>query len=157
VHDIASLFEANKNRLFAYLVRMTGDAFEAQDILQESIMRYMEHYGAGENTGALLFTIARNALIDSRRKRLRIVQLDDDHADGSTDREHSLMVREGYRRVLSGLDRLSQDERDILAMVVSSDLSYREIAEIHGMSLANVKVKVHRARLKLKKILEGEE
>ena len=67
------------------------------------------------------------------------------------------MVKDTYRKVLSGFNNLGEDERDILAMVVSSDLSYQEIAEIHGMSLANVKVKVHRARLKLKKILEGEE
>jgi DNA-directed RNA polymerase specialized sigma24 family protein len=42
-------------------------------------------------------------------------------------------------------------------MVVSRDLSYQEIAAINGMSVSNVKVKVHRARLKLRKIFEGEE
>ncbi|HHO75534.1 MAG TPA: RNA polymerase sigma factor [Deltaproteobacteria bacterium] len=157
VYDIESFFEANKNRLFAYLVRMTGNADEALDILQESIMRYMEHYRAEENPGALLFTIARNALIDSRRRRLRIVQLDDDHKDSRTGQEHSLMVKDSCRRVLSGFKRLGQEERDILAMVVSSDLSYQEIAAIQGLSVSNVKVKVHRARLKLKKIFEGEE
>ena len=157
VHDISSLFEANKGKLFAYLVRLTGNTDEAQDILQESIMRYMEHYRAEENPGALLFTIARNAVIDNRRRRLRIVPIDEDHRDSRTDQEHSLIVKDRYRKVLSSLNKLGEDERDILSMVLSSDLSYREIAAIHGMSVSNVKVKVHRARLRLKKIFEGEE
>jgi RNA polymerase sigma-70 factor (ECF subfamily) len=42
-----------------------------------------------------------------------------------------------------------------LNLVVSSDMSYREIAEIHHTSVQNVKVRVHRARVKLRKILEG--
>jgi RNA polymerase sigma-70 factor (ECF subfamily) len=62
-------------------------------------------------------------------------------------------VREEYRQVLSAMQELAKDERDILALVISGDLSYREIASIAGISEANVKVKVHRARLKLKKFL----
>ncbi len=158
VHDIESIFEANKDRLFSYIVRMTGDADEAHDILQESIMRYMEHYGAENNSRALLFTIARNALIDhTRRRRVHLVELDDDHEDPCTGQEHALLVKDSYRQVLSGLQALADDERDILAMVVSSDLSYQEIAGVTGMSVANVKVKVHRARLRLRNLLKGEE
>jgi RNA polymerase sigma-70 factor (ECF subfamily) len=68
------------------------------------------------------------------------------------------MVRDEYRRVLSAMDALESDERDILALVISSDLSYREIASIAGISEANVKVRVHRARLNLKEILaKGEQ
>ena len=55
------------------------------------------------------------------------------------------------------LQKLDDDERDILSLILSSDLSYREIATIAGISEANVKVKVHRARIKLKKMLEGDE
>ena len=73
------------------------------------------------------------------------------------DQERVLMVREEYRRVLSALQRLDEDERDILSLIISSDLSYREIATIAGISEANVKVKVHRARLKLRKMLEEDE
>ena len=59
------------------------------------------------------------------------------------------MVREQYRQVLSAMQTLDADERDILALAVSSELSYREISTIAGISEANVKVKVHRARAKL--------
>ena len=52
--------------------------------------------------------------------------------------------------------RLEDDERDLLSLVVSSELSYREIGEIAGLSEANVKVKIHRARKKLRTFLGAE-
>ena len=67
------------------------------------------------------------------------------------------MVREEYRRVLDAMGTLENDERDILALAVSGDLSYREISVIAGISESNVKVKVHRARLKLRKIMQAGE
>jgi len=51
------------------------------------------------------------------------------------------------------MQRLNQDERDILALAISDGLSYRDVAAIVGISVENVKVKIHRARHKLKKIL----
>ena len=65
------------------------------------------------------------------------------------------MVRDEYRRTLSAMQHLDEVERDFLSLVVSSDLSYREIAEIHHTSEQNVKVRVHRARVKLRGILGG--
>jgi RNA polymerase sigma-70 factor (ECF subfamily) len=67
------------------------------------------------------------------------------------------MVREEYRRVLAAIQQLDEDERDILALAVSSDMSYQEISSLTGFSEANVKVKVHRARIKLRKIIQAGE
>ena len=157
VHDVSDLFEENKDRLFAYLIRMTGDFDLAGDILQESFARYMEHYQDNENSTSLLYTIARNALIDHTRKHRYHGELDGEEEDHAGDLEHTLLIRENYRRVMKGFQALDQEERDILSMVVSSELPYHEIATVTGISMANVKVKVHRARVKLRKILAGEE
>ena len=64
------------------------------------------------------------------------------------------MVRSEYRSVLSAMALLEEDEREILSLTAGEDLSYAEIALLVGISEANVKVKVHRARLKLKKLLK---
>ena len=157
MHDVSVLFEENKDRLFAYLIRMTGDYDLAGDILQESFTRYMEHYSGNDNSTSLLYTIARNALIDHTRKHRYHGELDGEEEDHAGDLEHTLLIRENYRRVMKGFQALEEEERDILSMVVSSELSYHEIATVTGISLANVKVKVHRARVKLRKILAGEE
>ena len=146
-------YTKHKDRLFAYLMRMTGDYYLSSDIMQESFTRYLEHYGNKGESVSLLYTIARNALADHARKQGRTTQLDGDPEDSACDQENALMVREEYRRVLGAIQRLKENEREILALAVSGVLSYREIASIAGTSEANVKVKVHRARLKLKKIL----
>ena len=65
------------------------------------------------------------------------------------------MVRDEYRRTLSALQQLEKSEWDVLSLVVSSDFSYKEIAKIHQTSEQNVKVRVHRARVKLRGILGG--
>jgi RNA polymerase sigma-70 factor (ECF subfamily) len=147
-------YKEHKDRLFAYLMRMTGDYFLSCDIMQESFTRYFEHYREKARSVSLLYTIARNTLFDHARRQGRMTQLEVDQKDCSNDQEHILMVREEYRRVLAAMQKLKKDERDILALAVSGALSYRDIASIAGISEANVKVKVHRARLKLKKILQ---
>jgi RNA polymerase sigma-70 factor (ECF subfamily) len=58
--------------------------------------------------------------------------------------------------VLAAMKHLEEDERDLISLVVSSDLSYREVAEVTGISEANVKVKIHRARKKLRNLMGTE-
>ena len=144
-----SFYREHKDRLFAYVMRMTGEYYLSSDIMQESFTRYFEHYGNKTESVSLLYTIARNALFDHARKQWRTTQLESDQEDCSSNQEQALMVREEYRQVLSAMQMLEKDERDILALAVSGVLSYRKIASIAGISEANVKVKVHRARLKL--------
>lgn len=141
--------------LFAYLMRMTGDYYLASDIMQESFTRYLERYKEQVPNASLLFTIARNALFDQSRVRGRNVQLEEDPIDGSANQEYGLMVKQEYHHVIAAMQRLKVDERDILALAISDGISYRDIASIVGISVENVKVKVHRIRLKLKKILHS--
>jgi RNA polymerase sigma-70 factor (ECF subfamily) len=148
-------YEDHKGKIFSYLMRMTaGDYDLSQDIMQESYTRYLEHYGTENPSLSLLYTIARNALIDYERRMRGREVVRAEYRDDSGNQEHRFMVREEYRRVLSGFRGLEKDEKDILTLVVSGGLSYRQIASIVGISETNVKVKVHRARIKLKRILE---
>jgi RNA polymerase sigma-70 factor, ECF subfamily len=138
-------------------MRSTGDYYLASDIMQESFTRYLERYDKDAQNPALLYTIGRNLIYDNARKQKRNSQLHLDRDHPVDDQEHYLMVREQYRQVLSAMQTLETDERDILALAVSSQLSYREISSIAGTSEANVKVKVHRARAKLRKIIQAGE
>ena len=135
-------------------MRSTGDYYLADDILQESFTRYLEKYGKeGPNT-ALLYTIARNAVIDGHRRQGRDTPLLDEPEFSQPNPETQMLVREDYRRVMAAMQELALEERDVLALVVSSDLSYREIARITDTSEGNVKVRVHRARVKLRKMMK---
>jgi len=135
-------------------MRSTGDYYLAGDILQESFTRYLEKYGEKGQNPALLFTIARNAVVDGHRKQGRDLQFLDEQEHSQHNPESQLMVREDYRRVLAAMQKLAPEEKDVLTLVVSSDLSYREIARITGTNEGNVKVRVHRARVKLRKMMK---
>lgn len=141
--------------LFAYLMRSSGDYDLSGDIMQESFTRYLARYGKREPSAPLLFKIARNALTDHRRQSKRNMPLSIENEPSGGNPEHHLMVRDEYRRMLSALQQLEESERDVLSLVVSSDFSYRKIAKIHQTSEQNVKVRVHRARVKLREILGG--
>ena len=153
VDNFREFYSKQRVRLFAYLMRSTGDYHLASDILQESFTRYLEKYGETDQSPALLYAIARNAVVDGHRKRRPNTPLVDELELPQSNPEAHIMVREDYRRVLAAMQELKPEERDVLALVVSSDLSYREIARITGTSEGNVKVRVHRSRLKLRKMM----
>ena len=140
----------------AYLIRRSGDYHLGCDIMQESFIRLYEKYTTENHTPQLLYTIGRNLVLDSLRKRKwnpSSLEDDDQPADSQ---ERYLMVRDEYHRVLAAMRHLEDDERDLLSLVVSSEMPYRELAQITGISEANVKVKIHRARKKLRAYLEAE-
>jgi RNA polymerase sigma-70 factor (ECF subfamily) len=157
VKKFSEFYHQNKDKLFAYLMRNSGDYELAGDIMQESFTRYLEKYGGENPTPRLLFTIARHALYDHARKRTRQAQMPDHLAPADCDQEKNCIVRDDYQRVLAAMQKLDQDDRDILALAASEEFTYREIASVAGISEANVKVKVHRARTRLRNIIrEGE-
>jgi RNA polymerase sigma-70 factor (ECF subfamily) len=155
--DYKSFYKAWFDKLFSYVMRMTGDYDLSGDIVQESFTRYLQHYGRDDRNQALLYTIARNLFYDHWRKRKHREAVDPVEDKYSRNPEDVILVREEYRRVLAAFGKLEDHERDILSLVLSGDLSYRDVAAIVGTSEANIKVKIHRARLKLKKILQEDQ
>ncbi len=149
-----------RDKLFGYLLRKTGNAHIAADLAQETFTRYLERYKNHEQSPALLFTIGRNLFYDQTRQaqhQSRIIANEDIVQDMVADQEETYLARERSGKILAALEKLGDEERDILALVVSSVLSYQEIADIRKCSVANIKVKVHRARQKLKKILQEQQ
>lgn len=155
--DYESFYIGWHGRLFGYLVRMTGDRELSRDITQESFTRCMTRYGGLADAKPVLFTIARNLVYDNHRKSGREIATDDppDTPDIRTpDPLASLLQSEESLKLRKALDSLPETERDALSLAVGNSLSYREIAGICGISEANVKVRVHRARRRLKSLLE---
>jgi len=150
-------YRKNKNRLFSYLFRLTGERQLAWDLMQESFTRYLARYGSTCANGSLLYTIARNAALDVFRQRGRTQEVESESVSACETPEHHLIQKQSCDRVLEAMERLEAHDRKLLAMVVADELSYRDIGLLLGISEGNVKVRVHRARMALKKILEGKE
>jgi RNA polymerase sigma-70 factor (ECF subfamily) len=156
VNTFKDFYNRQRQKFFAYLIRRAGDYQLACDIMQESFTRLFEKYTAEQFTPQLLYTIGRNLVLDALRKRRHNPSQTDDVEQPVDGQEHYLLVRDEYRQVLAAMRQLEDDERDLLALVVSSELSYRELAAMTGLSEANIKVKIHRARKKLRACLGAE-
>lgn len=124
--------------------------------MQESFTRHFQSYGnAAVMSPALLFTIARNALVDYLRSRNKTVQNEKAVNQLITSEEESLIAREEFVLIKEAINQLPKPDRDIFTLAVNG-VAYKEIASIFNLSIANIKVKVHRSRTRLRQILTDE-
>jgi len=153
VDALKEFYTRQRSSFLSYLIRRTGDYELSCDILQESFLRLFERYGAERLSPQLLYTVGRNMVIDRMRKRPNSTVSIEDHDCSNTREEHQLLVREEYRQVLAAMRHLEDDERDLLSLLISSGMGYRDLAAVTGFTETNIKVKIHRARKKLKEHL----
>ena len=141
--------------MFAYLLRLTGDYHLASDLTQESFTRYLSRYGRNGNNGALLYTIARNAALDAMQKRREERLSGDDEVSPAGDPERQLIQKQEFDKMIAAIQQLKPVDRELIALLATETFSYSQIGKLLNISEANVKVKVHRARLRLKAILKN--
>ncbi len=67
--------------------------------------------------------------------------------------EQRLDDRQAFDRILAAIQELPIIDRELISLLSGADLSYLEIGRILNISESNVKVRVHRARIRLKEIL----
>lgn len=145
----------NGDKLFGYLLRKTGNAHLAADMAQETFTRYLERYRNREQSVALLFTIGRNIFYDHvRQQPSGEIKPDDLDCGLLSQPEESYIAKQKSVKIIKAMQQLGDEEQDILALIVSSSMRYQEIADLRKCTVANVKVMVHRARKKLKKLLQ---
>ena len=146
-------YRNNKDRLYGYLLRMTAEPQLALDLVQESFFRYLKRYGNRELSKPLLYTIARHAALDTLgRPRTTGIDADSCQASGNSP-EQEVIHKERFNRMLTAIARLTRAERELISLVATADLTYREMGQVLKISEANVKVRVHRVRTKLRKML----
>lgn len=144
-------------RIHRFLRDLLGDAALAADATQETFVRAFRQREAFEQGRAIapwLFGIARNVSLEMRRARhraRRVIAVTNDEGDAPEPRaagspESELLGREAVRVVGAAVERLSGDRRAMLLLRLDHGLSYDEIAELMGFSIAKVKVEIFRAR-----------
>jgi len=162
------LIEQYQQRLYRYLLFLTGNAALAEDLFQETWVRVLERghqYNAKNRFESWLFTIARNLVIDvSRRKK--IASLDDmgdpDSAqsyDPPDDRGQSalqmLVARENEKAVQFSLLKIAPYYREVLLLRFHEELPLEEIATVLATPISTVKSRLYRGLEALKAALPG--
>jgi RNA polymerase sigma-70 factor, ECF subfamily len=154
LHDLYSRYAAEVHRFALYL---SGNPALADDLTSETFLRaWSSASPIRESTvKAYLFTIVRNLYLSEIARSARRVELIDDVASGSPGQHERLEASESLRDVLRLLKELPEVDRAALLMRTHDAMPYEEIAQVLKISIANAKVKVHRARVKLATLIPG--
>jgi RNA polymerase sigma-70 factor (ECF subfamily) len=148
------LYERYARDVYRFALYLSGDPALADDITSETFIRVWSSPEPVRlaTVKAYLLTIARNLWLIERRRRVRYQSLDDTIPDSGQGVLRQVEVKDELDRVLHALREIPEVDRAALLMRVDEGLPYEEIAAALGMPVTTVKVKVHRARLKLAQI-----
>jgi len=132
----------------AYLARLTGDASRADELCQETFLRYLRHRGTlvGRNgmLGAWLFTVATNLARDGFRRRRPPAQLG--HEPAAAEQADPVERRDLDERVRAEVQRLPLELREVFVLRVHHELPYARVAEVLGLCESTAKQRFRRAR-----------
>ena len=154
----AVFYERSARPLWAYLARVSSDPVLADDLMQESYVRFLCASGApsivdqGEAAARLyLFRIATNLLRDHWR-RPRPASIDEIPEESFAAPDHATRTE---TNILLGpaLRQMKPRERQLLWLAYAEGYSHREIAEVTGLAAASIRLLLFRARRRLAGLL----
>ena len=170
--EFQNIYELFHEKIRRYLARMVNET-EAEDLSQEvfvKVSRGLKDFKRQSSLSTWIYTIATNTAMDSLRtlslrKEALVVQRGDDGVEA----EDTYLLTEDYKPSLEAtlikkemndcirgiVDGLPENYRTVLVLSDLEGFSDAEIADIAGISLETEKIRLHRARTRLRKALEA--
>jgi len=158
--SIAALYERYHQRLYRFCVSIVGNREDAQDALQNAMvkaLRALPHQREEIRLKPWLYRIAHNESIEILRKRREPARVDPESTAAATDPGESVELRERLRRLLSDLSGLPERQRSALIMRELGGLGFEEIGEAFETSAAVARQTVYEARQSLRQMEAGRE
>jgi RNA polymerase sigma-70 factor, ECF subfamily len=153
----AAFYERSARPLWAYLARASGDATLADDLMQESYVRFLCAGSPCDGEIAsrkYLFRIASNLLRDYWR-RPRTVPIDELPVERSAARDTSNQT-DSRLTLEPAMAKLRPRDRQLLWLAHAENYSHREIAEITGLGVTSIRLLLFRARREMTRLLQKE-
>ena len=153
----AAFYQRTARPLWAYLARVSGNGSLAEDLLQESYLRFLgAAYPWKDGEVACrryLFRIATNLLRDHwRRPRSTSLEEGPETALSFVD-ENALDRIDSARLLAPAFERMSPRDRQLLWLAYAEGATHNEIAEITGLGTASIRILLFRARRKLARLM----
>ena len=170
--EFSAIYAEYRPKIVGYLRRLVGDA-DAEDVAQEvfvKVSRSLDNFRGDSSLSTWIYRIATNAATDHLRKPSSRqafpatggppddeAPADDSEAlDDGTPVLDTLLIRKDMNECIRGIvDSLPENYRTVVVLGEIEGLTNAEIAEVLGISLDTVKIRLHRARVRLKKELEA--
>jgi RNA polymerase sigma-70 factor (ECF subfamily) len=149
--DFSSLYKKHAPDVYRFALYLSGERSEADDITSETFVRAWTSPQpiVMATVKGYLFSIARNLFLQGLRKKSRHAALDEDLRDPQPGPYRQAEQKQKLDSVMAELQTLPEASRSALLMRAVDGMAYEEIAQVLSISLAAVKVKIHRARLAL--------
>lgn len=166
------LVRRHQGPLFNFAFRYLRSSPVAEEVVQDAFVRVVQNAAEFKHEARFstwLYTIARNLCIDQARKRAlrRHPSLDEPRkaeerdgptlgeqtADGKASTERAVVSLEIRERVAAAIDALPEEQREVFLMREVSNLPFKEIAEIVGVSENTVKSRMRYALERLQEAL----
>jgi RNA polymerase sigma factor (sigma-70 family) len=146
--------------LVRFAARITGDVDQARDVVQDAFLRLHSQNGnRPDNVQAWLYTVCRRRALDVRRKETRMKTMDTtslDHGGSavcecpSPSQSAAIEQHETENHLLRLLADLPENQQEVVRLKFQDNLSYRDIAEVTGLSASNVGYLLHTAVKRLR-------
>jgi RNA polymerase sigma factor (sigma-70 family) len=145
------LFDRYHKRLFNFLARMCMDRDLAEDLTQNVFLRlikYRTSYREGARFQSWIYQVARNVFSDHyqtvKNKKADFVDVEK-MGDWMADQNESAEMDEQEKLLHRSLALLNEEQRELLVLTRFQHMKYEEVAVLMDTTVANIKVKVHRA------------
>jgi len=150
------LFERYNKRIYNFLARMVMDQEVAADLCQNvffRLIKYRSSYRAGLRFQSWIYQIARNVFADHyqtvKNRNTAFVNVEK-ISDHMADDEESRLQDEKEILLHKSMARLTEEQRELLVLTRFQHMKYEEVADLMDTTVANVKVKIHRALIRLR-------
>jgi len=142
-----------------YARALTGDAWAADDLVQDTLERACSKWRlwlVGTNLRAWLFSVMHNLFVNQLHQpsvgaRAAMLDIDDLADDLQAPASNPDLALDLQRCLL----RLPPEQREVLLLVSMEDMSYAEIAKVTGVPLGTVMSRLSRARVRLQALLDA--
>ncbi len=171
--EFSEVYDEFNEKIGRYVERMVGKD-EAEDVTQEVFMKVnkgLEGFKGESSLSTWIYRIATNAARDKLKSRsfredsskVRLTEPDDEveaEDKGICIKTSLTAEREAIRKEMNEcirefVDKLDENYRTVIILSELKELKNQDIADILGISLDAVKIRLHRARVKLKKVFEA--
>lgn len=148
------LYDRYSGRVHAYCLKVVGDEDQADDIFQDTFIKFFQSIDSNKNQNPIgfLITIARNLCLNYKRDKKNTVQIDKFEYMAYDTQNYE--DKELLDLISRSLDLLDEDQREAFVLREYTGLKYDEIAAIMDLTPINARSKVFRAKQNIKKILK---
>jgi RNA polymerase sigma-70 factor (ECF subfamily) len=161
VSRLEPLFDRYYRLLFEYLARTTSNRATAEDLVQDVFVRVLKYRHTFRDDSCFetwVFRIARNARVDyfrSRHFRETALEGAAEQADAAIGAAEQFERDRQAARVRRALLLMRDDQRDLIVLARYRGMKYEAIADLLGVDVGTVKVRMHRAVRELRDIFLG--